>query len=228
MGDFYDMDNPPVLTGDQVMLIDLLRKVRSKGDAYSFFSKPVDIELDDCPDYWSVIDKGDAMDLKTLEGKIYDGSCTSIDDFTYDVTQIVQNALVYNEDPEHVVHQEALVLKEVLQEQVDLCRARADRANKRRLNYSENDAQFWNKMGEKLDESNVGVTGSTRTRNSNIAKFTGRNDKDDKDKFKSMSSYKVRVARAFSCMCRIILIQIYLIKMSGPFLCLAGRTHKQV
>jgi len=38
-------------------MLDLLRRIRSKGDAFAFFSKPVNPEDDDCPDYFEVVDK---------------------------------------------------------------------------------------------------------------------------------------------------------------------------
>ena len=79
---------------------------------------PID---DDCPDYYTIIPKVDCMDLGTVEKMIRQGNVGGGDDLLRLITKVVTNALTYNNANDHVVHQEALVLRRFLGEvSVDL------------------------------------------------------------------------------------------------------------
>ena len=78
------------------MLLDLLRRIRRKGDSYGFFSKPVDPVLDDCADYYTVIPPSKAMDFQTLEKNIRSGKCQDLSGFEESVKRVIDNAMKYN------------------------------------------------------------------------------------------------------------------------------------
>ena len=56
------------------------------------------------------------MDLGTIEKMIREGNVKGGDDLVRLITKVVTNALTYNNASDHVVHQEALVLRKVLGE----------------------------------------------------------------------------------------------------------------
>ncbi len=59
------------------LLLDLLRKVRRKTDAYGFFAKPVDPHLDECPDYYDIVDINEAMCFDVMQNMIVAGGVSS-------------------------------------------------------------------------------------------------------------------------------------------------------
>lgn len=91
----------------QQTLLDLLRKVRRKVDAYGYFSRPVDPVRDECPDYYDIIDREtEAMDLDTVENMIECGSISSVDEFESMLERIAHCCRKYNTDPSNGVRQE--------------------------------------------------------------------------------------------------------------------------
>ena len=115
------------LSPSQVMILDLLRRIRRKGDCYGFFSRPVDPVLDDCSDYYTVIPSSQAMDFHTLERNVRSGLCATLDSFESCVARIVDNAMAYNKDATHPVYIEAKVLKEAAEPMVDSVRWKFNR-----------------------------------------------------------------------------------------------------
>eukprot|EP00520_Triparma_pacifica_P015700 CAMPEP_0118664412 /NCGR_PEP_ID=MMETSP0785-20121206/17998_1 /TAXON_ID=91992 /ORGANISM="Bolidomonas pacifica, Strain CCMP 1866" /LENGTH=356 /DNA_ID=CAMNT_0006558315 /DNA_START=138 /DNA_END=1205 /DNA_ORIENTATION=- len=165
------IDEPHIqLTPLQVSLLDLLRRVRSKGDAFGFFSRPVDPVKDDCPDYYDTIPKEDAMDLGTIEAMIREGNVAGGDDFVRLITKVVTNALTYNTDTSHVVHQEALILRKVLTEEHEKVKKRLDHVEGKKVNYSESDRKFWRDQHERVEEEGEE---EVKKRNERIALLTG-------------------------------------------------------
>ncbi|GMH51703.1 hypothetical protein TL16_g01066 [Triparma laevis f. inornata] len=165
------------LSPAQVMLLDLLRRVRRKGDMYGFFGKPVDPVLDDCEDYHDVVPKDEAMDLSTLEKRIRGGECSDLNTFENQIKKIVANAKAYNADPEHTVHIESKVLEENAMPMIEAMRwkfnkkgaggyddhdepsetttsfgssKKTSKREKKRVSYDESDSRFWDSMGEKM------------------------------------------------------------------------------
>ncbi|GMH68001.1 hypothetical protein TrST_g4199 [Triparma strigata] len=162
------------LSPAQVMLLDLLRRVRRKGDMYGFFAKPVDPLLDDCEDYHDEVPESEAMDLSTLEKLIRAGKCNDLNTFEKFIRKIVENAKAYNADPEHTVHIEAKVLEENAMPMIEAMRwkfnkrgaggyedevsetqtsgssQKVSKREKKRVSYDESDSRFWDSMGEKM------------------------------------------------------------------------------
>ena len=58
------------------------------------FDKPVDPQLDNCPDYFDIIKK--PMDLQTVRKKLSSNEYSTIRDWKRDMSLIWENALVYN------------------------------------------------------------------------------------------------------------------------------------
>uniref|UniRef100_A0A7S3Q5X7 Bromo domain-containing protein n=1 Tax=Chaetoceros debilis TaxID=122233 RepID=A0A7S3Q5X7_9STRA len=96
------------------MLFDLLISVERKTDLYGFFSKPVNPDLDECPDYYDVVDINDAMCFDTMRKMIARAGSgetndviTSIQEFKSCLNRIIKCARDYNTDEENFVRKQA-------------------------------------------------------------------------------------------------------------------------
>jgi len=93
------------------------------------------------------------MDLGTVESLIRSGEIKEGIDLVRLVTRVVTNALTYNTDSDHVVHQEALVLRRVLAEEFEKAKRKLEKVEgKRVVDYSESDRKFWREQHERVEE----------------------------------------------------------------------------
>ncbi|KAH8044971.1 bromodomain-containing protein [Aureococcus anophagefferens] len=83
--------------------------------ATPFFASPVDPVRDQAPNYAAVIEN--PMDLSTVAAKLELGAYDGSDDaFAADVHLIFDNAMLYNANPAHIVHEAARRLKNAFDE----------------------------------------------------------------------------------------------------------------
>jgi len=108
----------------QIVLIETLKKVRRKGDTFGIFSEPVDPVKDDCADYFSVVNRDDAMDLSTMEALIKDGSIRDIDTFQAHFKRIIDCALLYNQGNDNFVRVQVATLEKSAKPLIDISRRR--------------------------------------------------------------------------------------------------------
>jgi bromodomain-containing factor 1 len=84
----------------------VLRLLRNKDREYgAYFNAPVDPVALNIPTYFKIIKE--PMDLNTLEAKMQAGEVKTPDDFARLARLVFQNAIKFNEDPTHSVHQSA-------------------------------------------------------------------------------------------------------------------------
>ena len=91
----------------QLLLQDLQRKVRRKADPYGFFSKPVDPEKDECPDYYDIVDEKDSMCFNTMGEMIDSNKIKNIDQYQKCLLRIAKCARLYNTDEDNFVRIQA-------------------------------------------------------------------------------------------------------------------------
>uniref|UniRef100_A0A7S3V9M7 ubiquitinyl hydrolase 1 n=1 Tax=Chaetoceros debilis TaxID=122233 RepID=A0A7S3V9M7_9STRA len=98
------------------MLFDLLKSVRQKTDQHGFFSKPIDPDLDECEDYYDVVNINDAMSFDTMQEMIEragsgetrgDGVITSLQEFKSCLNQIIKCARNYYSNEKSFIRKEA-------------------------------------------------------------------------------------------------------------------------
>eukprot|EP00814_Leptocylindrus_danicus_P018492 CAMPEP_0116048702 /NCGR_PEP_ID=MMETSP0321-20121206/29741_1 /TAXON_ID=163516 /ORGANISM="Leptocylindrus danicus var. danicus, Strain B650" /LENGTH=1480 /DNA_ID=CAMNT_0003531017 /DNA_START=209 /DNA_END=4652 /DNA_ORIENTATION=- len=70
---------------------------------YGFFSRPVNPVQDECPDYFDVVSKEEAMDLGTMETMIHDGSVNNLEQFEACIDRIIACSRKYNEAEDNFV-----------------------------------------------------------------------------------------------------------------------------
>lgn len=110
----------------QTILIELLRKIRSKCDKYGTFCAPV--EPKQFPDYYSVINKDtEAMDLKTIERLIMDNTCDSYIKFEDLFNRIVFCCEKYNTNPRCEIRNELSEMQTLAKPHLESCRKKFER-----------------------------------------------------------------------------------------------------
>lgn len=89
------------------ILTELQRRVRRKVDPYGFFSRPVDSERDECPDYYDVVDRKDSICFDEIGTMIDTGKLKSIDHYLKLLKMVVKCARTYNTDEDNFVRKQA-------------------------------------------------------------------------------------------------------------------------
>ncbi|KAH8057827.1 peptidase [Aureococcus anophagefferens] len=104
----------PTVRQARAELEQVLRFLGDDRDA-AFFASPVDPVRDQAPNYAAVIEN--PMDLSTVAAKLELGAYDGSDDaFAADVHLIFDNAMLYNANPAHIVHEAARRLKNAFDE----------------------------------------------------------------------------------------------------------------
>ncbi|KAH8074677.1 hypothetical protein JL721_2245 [Aureococcus anophagefferens] len=104
----------PTVRQARAELEQVLRFLGDDRDA-AFFAAPVDPVRDHAPNYAAVIEN--PMDLSTVAAKLELGAYDGSDDaFAADVHLIFDNAMLYNANPAHIVHEAARRLKNAFDE----------------------------------------------------------------------------------------------------------------
>lgn len=94
------------------LLLELQRRVRRKVDPYGFFSKPVDPEEDECPDYYDIVDKKQTMCFDQIHDMIEKGKIKNVAQFQKCLDRIVLCARLYNTDEDNFVRKQADLIEE--------------------------------------------------------------------------------------------------------------------
>jgi len=92
----------------------LLRRIRRRGDPYSFFSNPV-TEID-APGYFAIVPKNERYCLSELEADLASRRASSVDAIVKGVGKIVRAARAYNTEEGDFVARQAGVLERVCEE----------------------------------------------------------------------------------------------------------------
>ncbi|GKY93880.1 hypothetical protein MPSEU_000354900 [Mayamaea pseudoterrestris] len=104
-----DDDPDALLTRTMIMCAQILRAVREKDtEMGNFFAEPVDPVALGIPSYHQIIKE--PMDLKTIHRRMETNAVSDPDELARLVRLVFQNAMTFNVDPAHSVHQAARAL----------------------------------------------------------------------------------------------------------------------
>ena len=108
----------------QTILLDLQRKVLQRSDRYGFFSRPVDPERDECPDYYEIVDPKDEMCFDVIGQMIRSGKLNSVDQYVKFVNRIIKCAITYNSDEDNFVRKQAEMIEQRAEGAIQFARDR--------------------------------------------------------------------------------------------------------
>ena len=146
----------PITKNQQWRLLKGIQQLSNKPDAM-FFAQPVSnsqMRLLNIPHYLNIIKK--PMDLRTMEERLKDGKYASIDEYTADFDQMIENSLTFN-GPGHYVTKHGYNLKAAFMEQVSqaLSSTSGDRSNAPAEKLQKGRPRKWRRLERELAKDKV-------------------------------------------------------------------------